>query len=394
MWHNDSDMQSDTTIYDAEAKEAVQTLARELGFGRVGVTSAEPFDQAEAVALERVRGGLMDGLPWYHEARVKRGARPSEILPGARSIISVAMSYNVEDEEPDSGHPVLQGKVARYARGLDYHGVMQRRLKQLVALLSERIGRPVQTRVYVDTGPMLDRAVAERAGVGWFGKNTNVLTRSHGSWVFLGQIITDLELEPDAPSKKTCGQCRVCIDECPTGAIIAPYVLDNAKCISYLTIELRGPVPRHLRPLVGDWVFGCDICQDVCPVNRKAQPTREPAFQPGEHGFPALELLPLLKTTEEEFRARFANSPIKRAKRAGLLRNVCVALGNIGDLKAVPALAEALRHDIALVRGHAAWALGAIGGPEAELALRDALALEADVDVREEIAEALNSGSG
>ena len=267
---------------------------------------------------------------------------------------------------------------------------MERRLKLLAQRLSERLKQTVQAKVYVDTGPMLDRAVAERAGVGWFGKNTNVLTRSHGSWVFLGQVITDLELEPDAPSKKTCGQCRVCIDKCPTGAIVAPYVLDNAKCISYLTIELRGSMPRHLRPLVGDWVFGCDICQDVCPVNRKAQPTQEPAFQTGEHSFSALDLLPLLSITEEEFSERFANSPIRRAKRAGLLRNVCVALGNIGDPRAIPGLVETLCHDIPLARGHAAWALGAIGGPEAEAALRDALATETEPEVRQEIAEALD----
>ena len=330
----------------------------------------------------------MDGLPWYHAARVKRGCNPQEILPGARSIIAVAMSYMAEGpSNGDSARP--QGKVARYAWGHDYHKVMEERLKLLAQRLSEQLGKSVQARVYVDTGPMLDRAVAERAGVGWFGKNTNVLTSSHGSWVFLGQIITDLELEPDEPLKKTCGQCRICIDECPTGALVAPYVLDNAKCISYLTIELRGPMPKHLRPLVGDWVFGCDICQDVCPVNRKAQPTREPAFQIGEHGFAALELLPLLEITEDEFRERFRNSPIRRAKRAGLLRNVCVALGNIGDAQAVPALVEALRHELPLVRSHAAWALGAIGGPEAEAALRNALASEEDDEVRAEIAEAV-----
>ena len=382
-------MTSETKPYDAKAKEAVRSLAAELGFDLVGVTSAEPFHEAEAITLERVRDGLMDGLPWFHEARVKRGCNPQEILPGARSIIAVAMSYMAEDQPQADGPAPPRGKVARYAWGQDYHKVMERRLKLLAQRLSERLERPVQAKVYVDTGPMPDRAVAERAGIGWFGKNTNVLTRSHGSWVFLGQIITDLELEPDAPSKKTCGQCRICIDECPTGAIIAPYVLDNAKCISYLTIELRGPMPKDLRPLVGDWVFGCDICQDVCPVNRKALPTREPAFQTGEHGFSALELLPLLKITEEEFRERFANSPIKRAKRAGMLRNVCVALGNIGDPAAVPALSETLSHELPLARGHAAWALGAIGGPEAEGALREALTLEEDEEVRAEIEEAL-----
>ena len=291
-------MQSETRVYDTKAKEAVKSLAAELGFDLVGVTSADPFYEAEEITLERVRDGLMDGLPWYHAARVKRGCNPQEMLPGARSIIAVAMSYMAKAPPQIGESTPLQGKVARYAWGQDYHKVMERRLKLFVQRLSERLGQLVQAKVYVDTGPMLDRAVAERAGIGWFGKNTNILTRSHGSWVFLGQVITDLELEPDSPSKKTCGQCTICIDKCPTGALIAPYVLDNTKCISYLTIECRGP--KRLRPLVGDWVFGCDICQD---------------------------LRPLIGDTEEEFRERFANSPIKRAKRAGMLRNVCVALG-------------------------------------------------------------------
>ena len=392
MWHNPCDMQPHAATFDAEAKEAVKSLAQELGFDRVGITSAEPFERAEAVALERVRGGLMDGLPWFHEARVRRGASPSDILPGARSIISVAMSYYADEEPPPSGTPVLSGQVARYARGRDYHGVMQRRLKQLVASLSERIGRPVQAKIYVDTGPMQDRAVAERAGVGWFGKNTNVLTSGLGSWVFLGQIVTDLALEPDAPVKKTCGRCTICIDDCPTGALIAPYVLDNTRCISFLTIELRGPIPRHLRPLVGDWVFGCDICQDVCPVNRKAQPSHEPAFSTGEHGYAAMDLLPLLSMTEPEFRERFAGSAIRRAKYAGMLRNACVALGNIGDPRAVPALTDTMSHESSLVRGHAAWALGTIGGEAARTALMSAQATETDEGVLEEIAAALAAG--
>ena len=176
---------------------------------------------------------------------------------------------------------------------------------------------------------MLDRAVAQRAGIGWFGKNTNILTRSHGSWVFLGQVITDLEIDPDPPLKKTCGSCVSCIDACPTGAIVAPCVIDNARCISHLTIENRGPIPRHLRSLMFDWVFGCDICQDVCPVNRKAAYSGEVAFK--ARRFTSLDLVALLEMTEEEFRERFRNSPIKRAKRVGLQRNACVALGNAGD---------------------------------------------------------------
>ena len=381
-------MLSETKANIVETTEMVKAYARELGFDLVGITSAEPFSETEAVALERVRDGLMDGLPWYHEARVRRGCRPQEILPDARSIIAVAMSYMTEDTDQDTD--AIRGKVGRYAWGSDYHKVMEQRLRVFVQGLSERLGQSIQAKVYVDTGPMLDRAVAERASIGWFGKNTNILTRSHGSWVFLGQVVTDLELEPDKPSKKTCGQCTLCIDQCPTGAIVAPYVIDNTRCISYLTIEHRGAIPLNLRPLMGDWVFGCDICQDVCPVNRKAQPTKEPAFQTGEHGFTALELLPLLKITESEFKEKFRNSPIKRAKRMGMLRNVCVALGNIGDTRAVPSLIEALHHDESLVRGHAAWALGRIGGPDAKGALEKAFATESDEGVREELALAGN----
>ena len=220
----------------------------------------------------------MDGLPWYTEARVRRGSDPQELLPGARSIIAVGMSYYAPDDGSDRS-PGEEGKVARYAWGDDYHQVMKDRLKTLVEGLSTRLDRPIRARWYVDDGPMLDRAAAERAGIGWFGKNTNILSPSHGSWIFLGQVITDLELEPDAPSKKTCGDCVRCIDACPTGAIVDAYVIDNTRCISYLTIENRGSIPRHLRSLMYDWVFGCDICQDVCPVNVKAAYTREQAFQ-------------------------------------------------------------------------------------------------------------------
>ena len=235
---------------------------------------------------------------------------------------------------------------------------------------------------------MNDRAAAERAGVGWFGKNTNILTRTHGSWVLLGQVITDLDLVPDAPLAKTCGGCVRCIDDCPTGAIVAPYVVDNTRCISFLTIELRGSIPRELRPLIGDWVFGCDICQDVCPVNRKAAGSLEPAFRQ-RHDFAAPALLPLLELDDEAFRRRFMGSPIRRARRAGLQRNVCVALGNIGDRSALPALVAALASPDAVVREHAAWALGRLGGGEAERALAAALAREGDPTVRNEIEPSL-----
>ena len=204
----------------------------------------------------------------------------------------------------------------------------------------------------------------------------------------MGQVITDLDLRPDPPLLKNCGECVRCIDACPTGAIVAPYVIDNRKCISFLTIELRGAIPRELRPLVADWVFGCDICQDVCPVNRDIEPGTEPAFEQ-RHDFGAPALLPLLELDDDAFRERFRNSPIKRAKRVGLQRNVCVALGNIGDRSAVPALIRSLTQAEPLVRSHAAWALGRIGDRLAVAALKAALAHELETEVREEIETAL-----
>ncbi|MCI0438563.1 MAG: tRNA epoxyqueuosine(34) reductase QueG [Chloroflexi bacterium] len=370
-------------------EQTIKQHGRALGFDIVGIASAEPFLRDESAAVERIRQGYMDGLPWYTEERVHRATHPEMLLDGARSVVSLAISYNTEAAHRGEG---LTGKVARYAWGDDYHGVIKQKLRQFVEGLSEQVGRPVRARVFVDDGPMNDRAAAERAGVGWFGKNTNILTPTHGSWVFLGQVVTDLELQPDAPLRKTCGECVRCIDACPTGAIVAPYVLDNRRCISFLTIELRGPIPRELRPLVGDWVFGCDICQDVCPVNRKARGSLEPAFQQ-RHDFAAPALIPLLDLDDEGFRERFRNSPIKRAKRVGLQRNVCVALGNIGDPAAIPALARTLSSADALVRMHAAWALGRIGGKDARDALESALAREVDAEVIEEIEIALDAMS-
>ena len=367
-------------------EESIKGYGRELGFDIVGIATAEPFVRDQEAAVDRIRQGFMDGLPWYTEERVNRATHPESLLPGARSIISLAISYLTgEPEATGQGHT---GKIARYAWGDDYHEVIKARLRKFVEGLSDRTGRTVKARIFVDDGPMNDRAAAERAGVGWFGKNTNILTPSHGSWVFLGQVITDLELQPDKPLAKTCGDCVRCIDACPTGAIVAPYVIDNTRCISFLTIELRGAIPRELRPLVGDWVFGCDICQDVCPVNRKAQQSLEPAFRQ-RHDFAAPQLIPLLDLDDEGFRERFRNSPIKRAKRVGLQRNVCVALGNIGDAASVPALTKALKGRDALVRMHAAWALGRIGGRHAEEELRSALVREQDADVVEEIEAAL-----
>lgn len=382
-------MQINTTTQPTSAslQQAIKQYAHDCGFQIVGFTSAEAFERDEAAAIQRIRDGLMDGLHWYTEERVRRANRPKLLLDGALSVISLAMSYNTAHIAPDNDQP--RGKIARYAWGDDYHKVIKARLRTFAEGLSDIADQPVKTRIFVDDGPMNDRAAAARSGIGWFGKNTNILTPSHGSWVFLAQVITDLPLEADSPLKKTCGSCTLCIDDCPTGAIVSPYVLDNTRCISYLTIELRGSIPRKLRALVGDWVFGCDICQDVCPVNRKAEQTLEAAFQQ-RHDFAAPALIPLLALDDEAFRERFRHSPVKRTKRIGLQRNVCVALGNIGDAAAIPALTDALQSQSHIVRSHAAWALGRIGGEDAASALKAALSTENEPQVIEEIQHAIS----
>ena len=385
----------------------------------VRVASAQEFDEDRKVTLDRIKDGLMDGLPWFNESRVLRGTKPQDLLPVARSIICLGLNYFEGGQDfPDSEAPA--GKVARYAWGRDYHKVIKKLMRAYVEGLRVKLGNEFAARWYVDDGPMLDRAAASRAGLGWFGKNTNILTPSLGSWVFLGQVVTDLELEPDQPLKKTCGNCVRCIDACPTGAIVAPYVIDNARCISYLTIENRGEIPLALRPQIGDWIFGCDICQDVCPVNnktspaptlwqrqdispfqsgrlansqgneqRQAVPAEQKSEMPSRGRIATLDLIEILEMSEEAFRHRFRGSPILRAKRIGLQRNACVALGNGGDPAAVPALRQALSAGEALVRCHAAWALGRIGVPEAREALEQARTNEQDDDVFKEIDQAL-----
>ena len=390
----------------SDLKSLVTDQARACGFDLVGITGAEDFTSDRLAALERIREGHMEGLPWYTESRVMRGTSPSELLPGARSIVCLGLSYWLErdSEQPSTESTGLgvskngKGRVARYAWVRDYHRVMKRRMRELVRALERELASEVAARWYVDDGPMLDRAAANRAGLGWFGKNSNILNPQFGSWVFLGQLITDLDLEPDTPLRKSCGNCVRCIDDCPTGAIIAPYVVDNARCISYLTIENRGPIPRELRPLIGDWVFGCDICQDVCPVNRRSLESDQPIPLAGKNGSSKsadlIDLVELLQMSEDEFRQRFAGTSIMRAKRVGMQRNACVALGNAGDESAIPALSQALKRAEPLVRGHAAWALGRIGGRAAASDLDRAACSETDDAVLKEIHEALADSAG
>ncbi len=386
--------------------------AEDLGFDLVRVTTADPFPAARQAIQERVALGFFAGMDWFTSERAQVSADPRALLPSARSIIALGTFYLTDAPRDLTAPGEPHGRISSYAWGKDYHDVIKARLHSLADILrtiaaEEGMAGDGETRLFVDTGRMVDRAVAQRSGMGWYGKNTNILTRTWGSWLFLAEIVTDLDLEPDPPIAATCGHCRVCLDACPTQAFVAPGVLDATRCISYLTIEHRGAIPLELRPLIGNHIFGCDICQEVCPVNRvveqrlrardelgngSAGEARRAHFVPRAEIGSSPALIPLLALDEEGFRERFRHSPIKRAKRRGLLRNVCVALGNLRDPVAVPALAHALRHDPEpLVRGHAAWALGRIGGDDAYSALRDALIVEATPEVIAEIRFALAS---
>jgi len=366
-------------------KQAITLHAKELGFDLVRFASAEPFVDAHRVLDERIDQGLLSGLTWFsHErAAVARDAR--NLMAATRTIVSLGISYLGEGEYVPSEPGVPRGKVARYAWGVDYHEVFKEKLWALHAFVQSALGREVEARALVDTARIVDRAVAQRAGLGWYGKNTNILNRERGSWLLLGELLLDVELPPDEPVRTHCGACTRCMPACPTGALVAPGVLDNNKCISFLTIELKGPIPREMRPLIGDWVFGCDICQEVCPVNRKAEPGNHVEFAATIGIGPSPSLVELLEMAESEFRERFRRSPVQRAKWAGIRRNAAVALGNIADPASVPALIRALNSEPALVRGHAAWALGRIGGVEAYTALDERMLVEDDEWVREEI---------
>lgn len=383
--------------------EEIKEHAYALGFDLVRVTTAEPFVEAAAALKERIGAHLMDGLDWFTVERAEVASNPRALLPDARSVIALGLFYLTDAPRdlttPDDPH----GRLSCYAWGDDYHEVARARLERLAEYLrglTPPDNRAGETRLFVDTGRMVDRAAAQRSGLGWYGKNTNILTKGWGSWVFLAEIVTNLALDPDPPTGANCGRCEICLHACPTNAFVAPYVLDNRRCISYLTIELRGSIPLELRPLMGNHIFGCDICQQVCPVNQRVEVRlrrsgrlgsgEPPEFRARQGTGSSPALIPLLALDEEAFRERFRHSPVKRAKRRGLLRNVCVALGNIGDPVAVPALANALRDHEPLVRGHAAWALGRIGGAEAGASLRSARATEKDPAVLAEVSCALD----
>jgi len=350
---------------DAEALAAlaiqIKAWGRELGFQQVGVSDLD-LAAHEARLEAWLRKGF-HGTMAYMARHGRHRSRPAELVPGTARVIAARMDYL-----PAAAQPAAElldqpetGVVSRYALGRDYHKVLRKRLQRLCDHIAEQVG-PFGYRVFVDSAPVLEKALAEKAGLGWIGKHSNLLNRRAGSWFFLGEIFTDLPLPVDRPAGNHCGDCVRCIEACPTGAIVGPYQVDARRCISYLTIELRGSIPPELRPLMGNRIYGCDDCQLVCPWNRFAQYSAEADFAP-RHGLDAAKLADLFAWEEDEFLRRTEGSAIRRTGYLGWLRNTAVALGNVAgagqpaEATAIAALERRRRHPSELVREHVEWAL-------------------------------------
>ena len=366
----------------------IKEEAQRLGFELVGISPVKlpPHEASFAEWLRKEFHGELEYMKRTEELR----RDPHKLIPWAVSVVSVGMNYYTALPRP-AVTDAPKGWISRYAWGDDYHALMKRRLEALLAAIQARHAGPLEGRAFVDSGPVLERDFAGVTGMGWIGKNTHLISPKRGSWFFLGELFLSIPLAYDRPIRDRCGKCDLCLKACPTAAFVGPYVLDARRCISYLTIELKGSIPRHLRPLVGNHIFGCDICQEVCPYNVKARATTESSYAP-KAGLYAPDLIPLLALSQAEFRERFRGSPILRAKRRGFLRNVAVALGNLRSVDAVPALTRTLDDEEPLVRGHAAWALGRIGSLPAIEALRRRLSVEGDTEVRSEIEAAIEEG--
>jgi len=331
--------------------------ARSLGFDLVGVSPIGPFPENAFYAewLEKGYGADMH----YLERQQPQKMTPDSVLPGVRCVIVCAMNYNTA--QPRTAYDRMRAWVSRYAWGLDYHDEVKAKVRALAAWIEQH--GPQKTKAYVDTGPILERVFAKYAGIGWYGKNTCIINQKAGSWMFLACILTDLELETGLPAADRCGTCTRCIDACPTQAIVEPYVLDSRKCIAYTTIELRGEIPEADREGIGHHLFGCDICQDVCPWNRKAPHSGNPAFAP-RPGLFWPEIHRLLDLTETEWLSMIRGSSVKRAKLKGLLRNLMVVAGNSGVRDFLPKLQRFFTHEDEHVRSHAQWAADKIRNRE------------------------------
>ncbi|MCC5833735.1 MAG: tRNA epoxyqueuosine(34) reductase QueG [Opitutales bacterium] len=330
-----------SSLSPSELKSQLIDQARELGFESVGVV-AVPVELRQDYFMRWLEKGMHAEMRWMAN-NPERRAYPQQLMPEARSIIVCGLNYYQPELE-------RRGRIAKYALGKDYHKIIYKKLKRLCAWLRDQGG---QNRPYVDTGPLLEKPIAEQAGIGWQGKNTVILNPTEGQWLFLGNILTTLELPADQPPANRCGSCTRCIDVCPTQAIVAPYELDARKCISYLTIEHPGPIPMEFREAIGDHLFGCDDCLDVCPWNRWAGESRETKLA----ARPYPDLREMLDWEDEHFHTTFEGTPIRRLKLPRWLRNICVVLGNTGTLEDLPALQKTAQHADPMVAEHAEWAI-------------------------------------
>lgn len=373
--------------------QAIKEHAYRLGFSLVGITPSEPLPHADVFEtwLQQGRHGEMAYLN-TPRSRLCR-SQPVQILPDCRSVVVLGVRYPAPLAPVASALDImpLQGKIAAYARGTDYHDFLPGRLQSLVEFIEERVRHPVISRGYTDTGPLLERELAQRAGLGWIGKNTCLISPHQGSYVLLAEILLDLELEPDQPfTQDRCGSCTRCIQACPTGCILSDRTLDSRRCISYLTIELKGLIPSELRPLMGTCIFGCDLCQQVCPWNRFTLDAADAGFDPNTVSLTP-SLVDELRLTPREFNHKYQHSPVRRSKRRGYLRNVAVALGNTLCPQAIPALRRTLMIEMEpMIRAHAAWALGQIKDNHARQALEKAAGTESDRLVKSEIHASLD----
>ena len=338
----------------------IKSEAQRLGFSLVGVTTPDPPDHIDFFN-DWLAAGYLASMDWIGTERSRqRRSNPRKILPDCQSILVLGTPY------PAPKGNLRGGNIASYALNQDYHDVLGKRLQQLVEKIEEWVGEPVPNRWYVDTGPLLEKELAMRAGLGWIGKNTLLINKDYGSYFFLGEILLGIELITDLPNTEVfCGDCTRCLDTCPTGALLGPYTLDANRCISYLTIEHREDISQELRSKMGDWIFGCDICQTVCPWNKPGSESPDIL----EELLPREDLLKIdlgreIRLSQEEFSIRFKGSPIKRAKRRGYLRNAAIALGNLGEEDAISVLEEALQDPESLVRSHVSWAINKLKGKE------------------------------